>query len=66
MNLVTFVFDEDDLLKFKLNIPMGKKGDLSNFECGMVAGARWVCLSILETADPLRFFHTNISRVYRE
>ncbi len=31
--------DEDDLLKFKPSIRMGKKGDLSDFERGMVVGA---------------------------
>ncbi len=30
---------EDDLLKFKPSIRMGKKGDLSDFERGMVVGA---------------------------
>ena len=45
---------------------MGKKGDLSDFECGMVVGARWAGLSISETADLLGFSHTIISRVYRE
>ncbi len=29
---------------------MGKKGDLSDFERGMVVGARWVGLSISKTA----------------
>ncbi len=33
---------EDDLLKFNPSIRMGKKGDLSDFERGMVAGARQV------------------------
>jgi len=37
--------------KFKLSIKMGKKGDLSDFECGMVAGARRASLNISETAD---------------
>lgn len=27
---------QDDPLKFKLSVRMGKKGDLRNFECGMV------------------------------
>ncbi len=34
------------LLKFKLNIRMGKKGDLSDFEHGMVVGARRAGLSL--------------------
>ncbi len=45
---------------------MGKKGDLSDFERGMVVGARRAGLSISETADLLGFSWTNISRVYRE
>ncbi len=48
---------------------MGKKGDLSDFECGMVVGARLVVvggLSISKTADLLGFSRTTISRVYRE
>ncbi len=45
---------------------MGKKGDLSDFERGMVVGARRAGLSISETADLLGFSHTTISRVYRE
>ncbi len=45
---------------------MGKKGDLSDFECGMVVGVRRAGLSISETADLLGFLHTTISRVYRE
>ncbi len=45
---------------------MGKKGDLSDFEHGMVVGARRAGLSISKTADLLGFSHTTISRVYRE
>ncbi len=37
---------EDDLLKFKPSIRMGNKGDLSDFGCGMVVGARRAGLSI--------------------
>ncbi len=44
---------------------MGKKGDLSDFERGMV-GARRADLSISKTADLLWFSHTTLSRVYRE
>ncbi len=57
---------KNDLLKFKPSIRMGKKGDLSDFERGMVVGARRAGLSILKTADILRFSRTTISRVYRE
>ncbi len=45
---------------------MGKKGDLSDFERGMVVGDRRAGLSISQTGDLLRFSHTTISRVYRE
>ncbi|GAA6099975.1 uncharacterized protein LOC103908774, partial [Tachysurus ichikawai] len=45
---------------------MGKKGDLSDFERGMYVGARRAGLSISETADPLGFSRTTISRVYRQ
>ncbi len=45
---------------------MGKKADLSNFERGMVVGARRAGLSISKTADLLGFSCTTISRVYRE
>ncbi len=45
---------------------MGNKGDLSDFECGMVFGARRAGLSISKTADLLGLSRTTISRVYRE
>ncbi len=45
---------------------MGKKGNLSYFECGTTVGARRAGLSISKTADLLGFSHTTISRVYRE
>ncbi len=45
---------------------MGKKGDLSDFERGMVVGARRAGLSISKTADLLGFSSTTIFRVYRE
>ncbi len=45
---------------------MGKKGNLSDFECGMDVGARRAGLSISKTADLLGFSRTTISRVYRE
>uniref|UniRef100_A0A8C9YMV9 Transposase Tc1-like domain-containing protein n=1 Tax=Sander lucioperca TaxID=283035 RepID=A0A8C9YMV9_SANLU len=45
---------------------MGKKGDLSNFECGMVVGARRTGLSISHTAQLLGFSRKTISRVYKE
>ncbi len=41
---------------------MGKKGDLSYFERGMVVGVRRAGLSILKTADLLGFSSTTISR----
>uniref|UniRef100_A0AAY5KRA3 Tc3 transposase DNA binding domain-containing protein n=1 Tax=Esox lucius TaxID=8010 RepID=A0AAY5KRA3_ESOLU len=45
---------------------MGKKGDLSNFEHGMVVGARRAGLSISQSAQLLGFSRTTISRVYKE
>ncbi len=49
---------------------MGKKGDLSDFEGGMVVDARRADLTkqncISKTADLLGFSRTTISRVYRE
>ncbi len=45
---------------------MGKKGDLSDFERGMVVGARRAGLSISKTADKLGFSHKTFSRIYRE
>ncbi len=44
---------EDDLLKFKPSTRMGKKADLSDFERGMVVGARRAGLSISKTTDLL-------------
>ncbi len=40
---------------------MGKKRDLSDFECGMVVGTRRAGLSISKTADLLGFSHATIS-----
>lgn len=54
------------MLKFKPSIRIGKKGDISDFERGMVVGARPAGLSISETVDLLGFSRTTISRVYRE
>ncbi len=45
---------------------MGKKGDLSDFERGMVAGDRRAGLSISKTADLLGYSSTTISRVNKE
>ncbi len=45
---------------------MGKKGDVSDFERGMVVGVRRADLSISKTADLLGFSRTTLSRVYRE
>uniref|UniRef100_A0AAY5KR02 Tc3 transposase DNA binding domain-containing protein n=1 Tax=Esox lucius TaxID=8010 RepID=A0AAY5KR02_ESOLU len=45
---------------------MGKKGDLSNFERGMVVGARRAGLSISQSAQLLEFSRTSISKVYKE
>jgi len=53
-------------LNGKLNVRMGKNGDLSNFKRGMVVGARRASLSISHSAQLLGFLHTTISRVYKE
>jgi len=45
---------------------MGKRGDLSNFEHGMVVGARQAGLSISQSAQLLGFSLTTISRVSKE
>jgi len=45
---------------------MGKKGDLNDFERGMVVRVGRAGLSISETADLLGYSRTTISRVYRE
>ncbi len=45
---------------------MGKKGDLRDFERGMLLVTDGAGLSISETADLLRFSPTTISRIYRE
>jgi len=45
---------------------MGKKGDLSNFEHGMVVGARRTGLSVLQFDQLLGFSRTAICRVYKE
>jgi len=50
----------------KRNVRMWKKGDLSNFECDMVVGARQAGLSISQSAQLLGFSLTTISRVYKE
>ncbi len=39
---------------------MGKKEDLSDFERGMVVGARRTGLSISQTADLLGFSHNHL------
>ena len=45
---------------------MGKKYDLSDFDLGMIVGARQGGLSISETADLLGFSHITVSRVCKE
>lgn len=41
-------------LPFKLRIRIGKQGDLSNFECGIVVYATWASLSISEIVEIFR------------
>lgn len=43
--------DQEDLLKLKLSIRMGKNGDLDDFEHGMDVVAKHADLRISETAD---------------
>jgi len=50
---------QDNLLNSKLNVRMGKKGDSSNFEHGMVVGARRAGLSISQSAQLLGFTHNH-------
>lgn len=45
---------------------MGKSRDLSEFERGMIVGARSAGCSISETVSRLGFSKTAVSRVYRE
>jgi len=45
---------------------MGKKGDLSNFERGIVVGARQASLSNSQSAQLLGISCKTISRVYKE
>ncbi len=45
---------------------MGKKGDLREFNRGMVVGARLAGLSISQTADLLGFLHTQPSLGFTE
>lgn len=45
---------------------MGKSRDLSEFERGMIVGARSAGCSISETVNRLGFSKTAVSRVYRE
>lgn len=45
---------------------MGKSPDLSDFERGMIVGARRAGCSISETVSRLGFSKTSVSRVYRE
>lgn len=57
-----------DRVKLKPSITMDKNSYLCGSECGIVVGARRDDLSILETAEMflVGFFHTTVSRVYRE
>uniref|UniRef100_A0A4W5R473 Acidic leucine-rich nuclear phosphoprotein 32 family member n=1 Tax=Hucho hucho TaxID=62062 RepID=A0A4W5R473_9TELE len=50
----------------QLNVRMGKKSDLREFERGMIVGARRAGSSISQTAALLGFSRTTVSVVYRE
>ena len=41
-------------LSFRPNVRMGKKGDLSDFDCGLIVDASQGGLSVSETAELLR------------
>lgn len=43
-----------------------KQGDLCDFECCTVVGARRAALNSSQTADLVRFFYKTISGVYRK
>ncbi|KAJ8244997.1 hypothetical protein COCON_G00236540 [Conger conger] len=49
---------------FTLPIRMGKRLNLSDFDCGMIVAGRQGGLSISETADLLGFSCTLVSRVW--
>ncbi len=53
-------------MKFTPGIRIGTKGDLSDFERGIVVGARQAGLSISKSADLLGFSRTTIFRVSSE
>ena len=52
-------------LFFRPNVRIGKKCDLSDFDRGMIVGARQGGLSMSETPDLLGFSCTTVSRVCR-
>ncbi|KAJ8272878.1 hypothetical protein GJAV_G00094490 [Gymnothorax javanicus] len=45
---------------------MGKTSDLSDFDRGMIVGARSCGASVSQTANLLGFSRTTVSRVYKE
>uniref|UniRef100_A0A673ZTF9 Acidic leucine-rich nuclear phosphoprotein 32 family member n=2 Tax=Salmo trutta TaxID=8032 RepID=A0A673ZTF9_SALTR len=53
-------------LTIRLNVRMGKKRDLRDFERGMIVGSRRAGSSISQTAALLGFSRTTVSVVYRE
>ena len=57
---------QDVQLLFRPNVRMGKKCDLSNFDRGIIAGARQGGSSISETAKFLGFSRTTVFGVYSE
>lgn len=57
---------QEPWLTFTSNSRMRKKHDLSDFDCGMDVGARWLGLGISGTADLLGFSVMKVSRLYTE
>lgn len=48
----------------QVNIRLGQKSDLCDFDHGMVPHARQAALSILESPDLLGFSHTTAQRLH--
>lgn len=66
MHLDVYRHDQNNLLKFKPSVRMREISDLNYSECVIVDFVRWAALTVLETADLLRFFRTTVTGVYKE